>query len=404
MFTKPGIFRASVLGASLLLPAAGLATAAAQTSAAAPAAAAKIGTVKSISGSTITFATDAGQQVAVTVASGARILQLAPGSKDLKSAQTITLGDIAPGDRILISGKAGDDAASFTASRVILMKAQDIAQQHAKEEADWQKRGTGGLVNAIDEATGTLTVSVGAKKIEVHTTPATTFRRYSGASVKFEDAKPSTLAEVHAGDQLRVLGTKSEDGLSIQAEIIVSGSFLHLAGTIATLDAANGAFTLKDLATKRTMTVKVTPDSDVRKLPPQVAARFAARARGGAGAHAGGNTEGARPAAQSNAAAHENGSAPRNGGEQTRSAGMDLSQMLNRLPTETLAELKAGDAVMIVASQLSPGSSEVTAVTLLSGVEPILAAPGASSMSISPWNVGGDAPDAGAGNGNDQQQ
>jgi hypothetical protein len=83
---------------------------------------------------------------------------------------------------------------------------------------------------------------------------------------------------------------------------------------------------------------------------------------------------------------------------------MDLSQMLNRLPTETLAELKAGDAVMIVASQLAPGSSEVTAVTLLSGVEPILAAPGASTMSISPWNVGGDAPDASGGNGGDQQQ
>ncbi|OJV40045.1 MAG: hypothetical protein BGO25_09670 [Acidobacteriales bacterium 59-55] len=403
MFTKPGIFCASVLGASLLLPAARMATAAAQAPAAA-AAAPKIGTVKSISGSTITFATDAGQQVAVTVAAGARILQLAPGSKDLKSAETITLGGIAPGDRILISGKAGDDAASFTASRVILMKAQDIAQQRAKEEADWQKRGTGGLVGAVDEATGTLTVAIGTKKIEVHTTPATTFRRYSGASVKFEDAKPSTLAEVHPGDQVRVLGTKSEDGLSIQAETIVSGSFLHLAGTIATLDAANGTFTLKDLATKRMMTVKVTTDSDVRKLPPQVAARFAAQARGGAGAHGGGNAESARPEAQSNAATPANGAGPRGGAGQTRSAGMDLSQMLNKLPTETLAELKTGDAVMIVASQLAPGSSEVTAVTLLSGVEPILAAPGASSMSISPWNVGGDTPDAGGGNGNDQQQ
>ncbi|HZY73253.1 MAG TPA: DUF5666 domain-containing protein [Edaphobacter sp.] len=399
MFTKPGIFRASVLGASLLLPIAGT-IAVAQT----PAAAAKIGTVKSISGSTITFTTDAGQQVAVTVTSDARILQLAPGSKDLKSAHTITLGEIAPGDRILISGKAGDDATSFTASRVILMKAQDIAQQHAKEQADWQKRGTGGLVDAVDEATGTLTIAIGAKKVEVHTTPATTFRRYSGASVKFEDAKPSTLAEIHAGDQLRVLGTRSDDGLSIQAEIVVSGSFLHLSGTIATLDAANGSFTLKDLATKRTMTVKVTPDSDVRKLPPQVAARFAARARGEAGARGGSTAEGARPAIHASAAAPGGGAGPRGGAEQTRSAGMDLSQMLNRLPTETLAELKAGDAVMIVASQLAPGSSEVTAVTLLSGVEPILAAPGASTMSISPWNVGGDAPDAGGSNGGDQQQ
>jgi hypothetical protein len=399
MVTWLGIFRASMLGAGLLLPAAGLGaySAIAQAPAAAPAAAPRIGTVKIISGSTITLTTDAGQQVAVNVAEGARILQLAPGSKDLKSAQTITLGDIAPGDRILISGKAGDDAASFTASRVILMKAQDIAQQHAKEQADWQKRGTGGLVSAVDEATGTLTVAVGAKKIEVHTSSATQFRRYAGASVKFEDAQPSTLAQVRAGDQLRVLGTKSDDGLSLQAEVVVSGSFLHLAGTIASLDAANGTFTLKDLATKRAMTVKLTSDSDVRKLPPQAAARFAARARGGAaaaptaagGAHS--SAGNARPAAPANAAA------PQSGEEQGRSAGMDLSQMLSRLPTETIADLKTGDAVMIVASQATPGSPDVTAVTLLSGVEPILAAPGASTMSLSPWNVGGDAPDASGG-------
>lgn len=392
MAAKLGIFRASILGASLLLPIA--ATASYGAMAQAPAAAApKIGTVKSISGSSITLTTDAGQQVSVSVADGARILQLAPGSKDLKSAQTITLGDIAVGDRILVAGKAGDDATSFTASRVILMKAQDIAQQHAKEQEDWQKRGTGGLVSAIDEATGTLTVSIGAKKVEVHTSASTKFRRYAGASVKFEDAQPGTLAQIRVGDQLRVLGTKSDDGLSIQAEIVVSGSFLHLAGTIASIDAANGTLTLKDLATKRTMTVKLTSDSDVRKLPPQIATRFAARARGGDGAH---GAEGAQ-AGQENASA---ASAPQNGEQRRRSAGMDLSQMLSRLPTETIADLKVGDAIMVVASQDNSGSSNVSAVTLLSGVEPILAATpkGGTAMSLSPWNVGGgDTPDAGGG-------
>jgi hypothetical protein len=268
MAIRLGIFRASVVGASLLLPAAGwiaYSTALQAQVAAGP----KIGTVATISGSAITLTTDSKQQITVTVADGARILQLAPGSRDLKSAQTITLGDISKGDRVLVSGQPGSDATSFVASRVILMKAQDIAQQHAKEEADWQSRGTGGLVSAVDEGTGTLTVSIGAKKVAVQTSSATKFRRYSGASVKFEDAQPSTLAEIHAGDQVRVLGTKSADGSSIQAEVIVSGSFLHLAGTIATIDAANGTFKIKDLATKKLMTVKVTADSNVRKLPPR---------------------------------------------------------------------------------------------------------------------------------------
>ncbi|MEO8735608.1 MAG: DUF5666 domain-containing protein [Edaphobacter sp.] len=388
MVTRLGIFRASILGASLLLPAAALIPYVAFAQA--PAAIApKIGTVKAIAGSSISLTTDAGQPLAISVAEGARILQLAPGSKDLKSAQTITLSDITVGDRVLVSGKAGDDAGSFTASRVILMKAQDIAQQHTIEQADWQKRGTGGLVSAVDDSTGTLTVSIGAKKVEIHTSSATKFRRYSGASVKFEDAQPGTLAQIRAGDQLRVLGTKSEDGLSIEAEIVVSGSFLHLAGTIASVNATNGTLTLKDLATKRTMTVRTTPDSDIRNLPPQAAMRFAARAGGGAAARSG--ASGARSTGQATP------SGPRSGDDQGRSAGMDLSQMLSRLPTETISDLKVGEAVMVVASQTNPNDSNVTAVTLLSGVEPILAATpnGKAAMSLSPWNVGGDAPDAG---------
>ena len=72
--------------------------------------------------------------------------------------------------------------------------------------------------------------------------------------------------------------------------------------------------------------------------------------------------------------------------------------MLSRLPTATLADLKVGDAVMIVASQ-SEAAGAMTAVTLLSGVEPILAASpsGAPAMTLSPWNMGGGgAADAGS--------
>ena len=74
---------------------------------------------------------------------------------------------------------------------------------------------------------------------------------------------------------------------------------------------------------------------------------------------------------------------------------------MSRLPTKTIADLKVGDAVMIVASQPDPGSAKVTAVTLLSGVEPILAAtPGAPAMTLSPWSIGGEgAPEGGGGGG-----
>src|SRR5271170_3572753 len=396
MLREISVFRTAALRASMILPAAVLSGSStmlmAQAPAAAPAAARQIGTVTVVAGNSLTLKTDAGQEVSVAVADGARILQLAPGSTDLKTAQAITLADIAVGDRVLVSGKAGDTASAFSASRVILMKSSDIAQKHEMEQADWQKRGTGGIVSAVDPATGTLTVTIGTKKVAVITSSATKFRRYAGDSVKFEDAKPGTLAQIQVGDQLRVLGTKSDDGTSLQAEVVVSGSFKNLAGLIATLDAATGTLTLKDLATKKTVTVTVTANSNVRMLPPQAAAMFAARAKGGA---AGAGTSGG---ASPQGAGHADASGEGRPGGAGRSGGADLSQLVARLPNKTIADLKVGDAVMIVASQPDPGSSTLTAVTLLSGVEPILAAaPGAPSMTLSPWSLGGGEPEGGGG-------
>lgn len=356
---------------------------------AAPAAGRQAGTIKAISGNSLTLAADGGAQTTVSVADGARILQVAPGSTDLKSAQQIALGDIAVGDRVLVTGKSGDDG-SFTASRVILMKSTDIAQKNELEKADWQRRGSGGIVSAVSGST--ITVSAGARKIAVETDGATKFRRYAADSVKFEDTKPGSLAQVQAGDQLRVRGDKSEDGTTIKAEEIVSGSFKNLAGTLASINAASNTVTLKDLATKKTVTVAITPNSDLRKLPPEIAARMAARAGGARAAGAAGSAGAAgaaRPAgsdAQGAPAAGGRGPGGPGGGAR---AGGDLSQMLSRFPSDAVADLKTGEAVMIVASDT--GSSTLTAVTLLSGVEPILAASpnGSPEMTLSPWNMGG---------------
>ena len=356
----------------------------------------QIGTVRAVTGNSLTLATDSGSQVSVTVAEGARIVQLAPGSTDLKSAQPIALSDIAVGDRVLVTGKTADDG-SMEAMRVILMKSTDIAQKNAAEKADWQKRGSGGIVDSVSG--NAITVSSGRRKIQVETTASTRFRRYGADSVKFEDAKPGTLDQIKPGDQLRVRGNKSEDGSTIQAEDVVSGSFKNLAGTLASVNSSEGTVTLKDLATKKNMTVAVTSNSDLRKLPPEMAARFAARAKAG-------DREGATAGPASGAQPRSAGGAEAGmGAGAARTAGGDLSQMLSRLPTESLSGLKVGDAVMIVASEPTPGSDKVTAVTMLSGVEPILAATpkGGAAMTLSPWNMGGGgAAEGGEGAGGPQ--
>ncbi|MGB7560949.1 MAG: hypothetical protein WBL99_05715, partial [Candidatus Acidiferrales bacterium] len=74
----------------------------------------------------------------------------------------------------------------------------------------------------------------------------------------------------------------------------------------------------------------------------------------------------------------------------------DLQQMLNRLPPAKLADLQKGEAVMIVSTQ-GAVAGEVTAITLLGGVEPILAAApqGGQAMTLSPWSLSEPAGDTG---------
>ena len=350
------------------------------------------GTVKATSAGGLTLTTQAGQDYSVNVPDGAKILVVPPGSKDLKSATAGTLSDVAEGDKVIVNGSVGDTGMVLKATRIILMKSAAIAESHAAEETAWQQ-GVGGIVKSVDAATGRLTIASGLKTITVQTTPQTVVKHYSGDSVRFSDATLSTLGAIKPGDQLRVRGTKSADGSSIAADAMVAGTFHNYSGLISAIDPAAGTVTLKDLASKKTVTVAVTSSSDVRRIPAMAAQMIAARMKGGSA------TPGSMPAAAGGASGGGASRGPGGyggaGGGSGR-AGADLSQMLARLPTETLAGLKTGDAVMIVAT--SPAdASHATAVTLLAGVEPILTASPTGEMTLSPWSVGGEAPSEGGG-------
>ena len=343
-----------------------------------------LGPVTAVNVGSLTL-TDSKTNTAVTVKvpATAKILVVAPGSTDLKSATPGSLADVAVGDKALVTGTAGDTGDSVTAVRVILMKATAIAQSHQAEEAAWTQ-GLGGIVKSVDTAANTVVISSGGKSITVSTTPHSIVRHYSGDSVRFEDAVLSKLSDIKPGDQLRVRGTKSADGSAITADEIVTGSFHNYSGLIASIDSATNIITLKDLASKKTVEVTVTANSDIHRLPLQMATALAARMKGTAAnaAAAPGATAGAaRPGA-----AYGN-----------QRAGADLSQMLSRLPTETLGGLKMGDAVMIVATSPVADSSKSNAVTVLAGVDPILTAAPSGEMTLSPWSVGSGAPDMSGG-------
>ena len=202
----------------------------------------QLGTVKAITPAAITISTDAGQSVTVSVAADTQVVKLAAGSTDLKTAQPAQISEVAVGDRLLATGRAGDSATSLNATRVILMKSGDIAQKNAADQALWRTNGAGGLVSSVDPATGAIVVSSGTTKVTIQTNPKTSFRRFSGDSADYKDAKPATLAEVHVGDQLQGRGKKSADGLTVQADEVLSGAFKNLSGLIISNDA--GVITL----------------------------------------------------------------------------------------------------------------------------------------------------------------
>jgi hypothetical protein len=356
-----------------------------------------VGTVKAISGNTITLATDSGSTVNVAIQDSTRLLRVAPGQKDLKDASPIQLQDVQVGDRILARGSASDDGKSVTASSVVLIKESDVTAKQDRDREDWQKRGVGGLVSKVDVSSGTITLSApaltDAKPVTIHVSKNTIIRRYSPDSVKFDDAKPGTLDQINAGDQLRARGVRSADGSELAAEEVVSGTFRNIAGTVVSTDTTNNSVTVMDLLTKKAVTLRITADSQLRKLPPMVAQRIALRLRGqapdgAAGASAPGGDGSAKAAQGAPGGGGAGGSRP--GGSP------DFQQMLKRMPAVTVADLQKGDAVMIVTTQGS-ATTQPTAITLLSGVEPILSASpngNQAAMLLSPWNLGGGGGEA----------
>jgi hypothetical protein len=369
---------------------------AAQTATAKP-----VGTIKSISGNTITLTTDAGTDVTVLVQDATKLVRIAPGQTDIKSATPIQLQDVQAGDRILVRGKMSDDGKSVLALSIIAMKKSDLAEKQAHEREEWQKHGTGGLVSSVDASSGTITISlpaIGEKKtVAIHLSKGTVLRRYAPDSVKFDDAKPAPLDQIKPGDQLRARGTRNADGTELTADEIVSGSFRNIAGTISSVDAAVGSITVQDFATNKPVTIRITTESQLRKLPAPMAQRIAMRLKG---APADAPAQGTGGSSAASAQAPRSSGSPAGGPGSVGAGGPgrpgggggggDLQQAILRMPAATLADLQKGDAVMIVATFGGPNGMP-TAITLIGGVEPILEASPKSSAStiLSPWSLSG---------------
>ena len=350
-----------------------------------------IGVVTHLEAGSFTLHTDSGADLTVQLPDGVTVLNVPPGAKDLKTATKISASEISGGDRIFVHGKLSDDQKSIVATTVIVMSRAEIASVRQKEQLEW-RRGVGGIAKAVDPATKSITISVPntpptpenpTRPLTISLAPNAVLLRYAPNSVKFSDAKPGTFEDIRVGDQIRALGSKSEDGSRFTAEKLVSGAFRNLAATVISVDASAGTVTVKDLATQKPVVVRTNAESQLHRLPPFVAQRIAMMNSGGAaraGAGGGPQGNGFRPGQAGGRGA---------GGPGGQSGGGDFQQMLERMPPLSLGELKPGDALITVSTE-GANPSELTAIVLLAGVEPILMArpKGSKQVVLPAWTMG----------------
>ncbi len=348
------------------------------------------GDVTAVSGSKITLQTKDGA-IEVVLSDATSYKRIPPENPSLQAAVDSKLSDIGIGDKLLVRGTVSPDKKSVPAKAIYLMTKSDLAQRQAKESEQWRTRGISGKVVSVNPLSKEIIITSRGVMGETRTTITpkdnTRFLRYSQESVKFSDAKQSSLGEINPGDMVRALGDKGENN-TFKAEELISGAFQTTAGTVTAIDVEKNEVTVTDVQTKQPVTIVVGNSSVMKQFPAEVAQRLAmmqmAQARGvtlpqGAqGANRPqGNTPPPPPGAQG-ANRPQGNNAGQTGQGERPGGGMggngSIDEMLDRFPNITVADLKVGDTIAVSSSKNS-SSGKLNAIKLLSGVEPFLRVP-----------------------------
>lgn len=281
--------------------------------------------------------TEDGREVAALFNDKTDFLRVLPGQTNLSGAERVTLADIAVGDKVMARGRESADKSSVAARQLIVMSKAAIVSRQERDREEWRRRGVSGRVAELNPGTKEIKLAApsanGTGSLTLVATEKTVFRRYAPGSVKFSDAAPSAFAELKVGDQLRALGEKSADGTRFTPEEVVSGSFRMVGGPVTALNAEAGEITIKNIPTGQPLTIVVSKDSLLRRIPPEVIASLASKKAGG-----------------------------------------EVQEAFAGFPSVTVADLKVGEMILANAAA-GAGESKVTAVLLATGVGPLFAQP-----------------------------
>lgn len=353
-----------------------------------------VGEVKSIDATAkqLTIKTDAGSMVSVSLNDKTSYKKLAPGEKSLTNATDVTFADLAEGDRVMARGNVSADLKSVPASMIVVMTKGDLAKKAEAERAEWRRRGILGVITALKPDTKEITIThramAGNQLVVIPVTDKTEMSRYAPDSIKFSDAKPSQFGELKVGDQLRALGDRTDDPLRFNPQKIVTGSFRTVGGVVTAVDAATGEIKIHELEKKTPLTIVIKQDAVLRRFPAEFGAGFrpGGGAPGAGQAPAGGGQQAQRPQGAGPGGPGAGGP----GGPGGR-PGFNINDMLERLPTITIADVKVGDTI-IVSSTQGVDPSRLTAISLVAGADTLLAM-------LAPRPQAGQAPNPAAGLG-----
>lgn len=312
----------------------------------------------------ITVKSEDGKSVTVITNAKSALLRLPAGETSAANAAKIAFGDIAVGDRVFARGATAADGASIDARQVVVTGGSAIAstaQDPQRRQEQPRQRGLNGRITSLKADAKQIVVQSrsrdGMVPVTVTVTDATRFFRYAPDSMNLNHASRISYSQLRIGDQLRAVGSRSEDGSAFAADEIITGNMTRTAGQVVSVDTAKNELTLKN-AEGKTMTVAIGAHSMLRRVTAEAAAEFEAnrpRRQDGEGQRRG-----------DGAARREGNREPRAPGEERRPRAGGMQNRFENLPAVTLAELKKGDAVF-VSGTAADDPSRMTAIMLVTG-------------------------------------
>jgi hypothetical protein len=285
------------------------------------------------------------------------------------------------GDRVLVPN--GATLGTGAARQVVVMARTAIASRREQERDDWRRRGINGRVVAIDAAKQEISVETRGREgapetLVVATGAGVRFKRYAPGSLRPADAVAGSFSEIRVGDVVRVLGERDAAAPRVKAEEVISGSVARIAGTVERVDAARNEVVIRSGQNNQLITVALVQNTTLRRIPAEFAERLnqrqQRRERRGAAGGGQGNNEERREERRAERAERRNQNGQ--GGEQRGNQegqgqggprrGGGFQQMFESMPAITVAELKKGDAVIVMGTT-GADATRLTAATLLTG-------------------------------------